>query len=242
MFFTLPLAAASSDLAGASSIAAPDFISYGMSLLPAKWQGLVTSILVLVGALRLAVKPIVVALHAVAAATETRLDDEFVARVESSKGWRTILFLLDYVASVKIVSPARTAETQFFVKLQTGSGGSGPTDHPGATAAASATMAAGLALCFLIAVMCTGCASNVSRQRDISYSESTGKPVRVIDTKISARTLVEAKSELANFKASNTDKTQSLSIGRIANEANSTNTTSGLRELVELLKLLRAAP
>jgi len=72
----------------------------------------------------------------------------------------------------------------------------------------------------------TGCARFVTIQTDISYAE--GKPIRQITTRASAHTLFESKSSLAQFQASQTDKTQSAKVGSLNQE--STN-----QALIELL-------
>lgn len=69
--------------------------------LAAKHPWIVTVLLV-VGTLRLAVKPAFSIWHTYVAATETTKDDEFLEKVETSKWLKWILYALDYVASVKI--------------------------------------------------------------------------------------------------------------------------------------------
>lgn len=61
------------------------------------------TVISVIGLLRLLVKPIFSIAHAVADWSDTPKDDEFLARVESSKILKGILFVLDYVASVKVV-------------------------------------------------------------------------------------------------------------------------------------------
>lgn len=62
----------------------------------------VHSIVAIVGALRLIVKPIVSAARAVAAMTPSKGDDEFLASVETSRGYKIIAFVLDWLASIKL--------------------------------------------------------------------------------------------------------------------------------------------
>lgn len=70
----------------------------------------------------------------------------------------------------------------------------------------------------------TGCARFTTTQTDESYEK--GLIVRRITTKASAATLIESKSALANFKASQTDKTQAASVGSLTQESNATNTVN----------------
>lgn len=247
LIFVLPGNAeemAAAAVAATSSIAAPDFVAYGMSVLPPDWQRIITAFLMFVGAARLAFKPITIAAHKFVASTATAEDDAVLARIEASRFWRVALFVLDYFASVKLPASAGAgaARDSFKVELQTRERVSpGPTDHPGATAAAMFTMAAGLAALLGIAVLATGCASNSQRQYDRSFG-ADGKLQREIETRVSARTVFDAKSELANFKASQTDKTQSIAIGRNAAEASSTNASSTLKDLIRLYLALQGVP
>jgi len=54
------------------------------------------------GSIRIVMKPVMVCLKAIAAATETKKDDELIEQVEASKAYKTISFLLDWVLSVKL--------------------------------------------------------------------------------------------------------------------------------------------
>lgn len=62
----------------------------------------VTAVLV-VGTLRLCVKPIMEIAHAITKATKTDADDKWLDRIESSRAWRYFVFGLDWLASVKLV-------------------------------------------------------------------------------------------------------------------------------------------
>ena len=55
-----------------------------------------------VGLLRLALKPIVSAVREVVAATATKKDDEFVEKVEESRAWGVFVYLLDWLTSIKL--------------------------------------------------------------------------------------------------------------------------------------------
>lgn len=66
-----------------------------------------------------------------------------------------------------------------------------------------------------------GCAHFDTTQIDESYEK--GQLVRRITTKASACTFVEGKSQLSNFKANQTDKTQSATVGSLNQDAGATN-------------------
>ena len=66
---------------------------------------LVSSLLMVIGLLRLLVKPVMAYLHARAAATEETEDDARLDRIERSWWLRALLFALDWGASIK--PPAR---------------------------------------------------------------------------------------------------------------------------------------
>lgn len=62
----------------------------------------VSSILLIVGGLRVVLKPIMVAAKAYVDYTATTSDNEKLAAIESSKLYKTISFVLDYLASIKL--------------------------------------------------------------------------------------------------------------------------------------------
>lgn len=90
---------------------------------------------------------------------------------------------------------------------------------------------------FLGLVLLTGCAQFTTTQTDLSYEK--GQPQRQITTRATARTFFESKSALANFKATQTDKTQSANVGSLNQESGGTNTVGALNAVVELLKTLK---
>lgn len=71
----------------------------------------------------------------------------------------------------------------------------------------------------IAALLLTGCANFRTVQTDISYEN--GLPSREITTKASATTVIAGKSALSNFKASQTDKTQSANVGALTQESDS---------------------
>ena len=55
-----------------------------------------------VGIFRVVFKPIVTAIKMVVAATPTQKDDVVVAEVEASKIWKAVLWIVDYLISIKL--------------------------------------------------------------------------------------------------------------------------------------------
>lgn len=62
----------------------------------------VASILVVVGALRLAVKPLMTLLQLYVKLTPYDQDDKWLESLESSKGYKLFLYLMDWLLSVKL--------------------------------------------------------------------------------------------------------------------------------------------
>jgi len=83
-----------------------------------------------------------------------------------------------------------------------------------------------------------GCARFTTTQSDTSYDD-LGKPLRTITTRASAVTFFEAKSALASFKATQTDKTQTAIVGGLNQEASSTNLTAGIQAVTKLVEALK---
>jgi hypothetical protein len=63
---------------------------------------ILVSILLVMGTLRAVLKPLMALAHAYAASTKSAKDDELVAKVEASKPYKLLSFVLDYVASIKL--------------------------------------------------------------------------------------------------------------------------------------------
>lgn len=84
-----------------------------------------------------------------------------------------------------------------------------------------------------------GCANFTTKQTDTSYDDA-GKPLRAITTKASATTFFDSKSSLASFKANQTDKTQSATVGSLTQETsggtNVANTIDALARFLQTLK------
>jgi hypothetical protein len=89
------------------------------------------------------------------------------------------------------------------------------------------TLLAGCALC--------GCARFSTVQTDTSYDD-TGAITRKITTRASATTFFEAKSALATFRATQTDKTQSASAGGLNQEASATNLVHAIEATSHLIE------
>lgn len=94
----------------------------------------------------------------------------------------------------------------------------------------------GLWLICGLSLSLVGCARFTTNQTDASYEN--GQIVRQVTTKAQAVTVFEAKSALANFKASQTDKTQSASVGSLSQEsAGATNAAAMAGQFLgELIK------
>ena len=75
-------------------------------------------------------------------------------------------------------------------------------------------LAAGLCL--------AGCARFTTTQTDLSYDD-TGKPQRQVTTTVKATAFFAASSDLAKFKALQTDKTQSAAVGALNQRSDATN-------------------
>ncbi len=64
-----------------------------------------------------------------------------------------------------------------------------------------------------------GCARFGTTQKDITYDPATGNKIREITTKASAETLAASKSELAKWKASQSDQKQGAEVGGLTQQA-----------------------
>ena len=83
----------------------------------------------------------------------------------------------------------------------------------------------------LFAAMCAlaGCSTFTTTQIDERVL-SDGSRTK-ITTRASARTLFDAKSQLANFRASQTEKQQGASVGSLSQESNGTNAVAAIQAL-----------
>jgi len=90
----------------------------------------------------------------------------------------------------------------------------------------------------LLAAACllafTGCARFSTTQKDIRNEDGT----TTVTTRASAYTLFSSRSDLARWKASQTEKTQGAEVGGLSQQGG-TNTAATLSALAELLKALQ---
>ncbi len=79
-----------------------------------------------------------------------------------------------------------------------------------------------------------GCASFKTIQ-----TESTNKDgSKLVVTRVAARTLFDAKSDLAKFKAFQSEKTQSATVGALGQESSGTNAVAMLEAMARLAAAL----
>jgi hypothetical protein len=78
----------------------------------------VASLLLLLGALRFVIKPVMTAIHFFVASTESKKDDEMLAKVEHSWLFTGFLFLVDWIASIKL-KPSSTPRSALRVPRST---------------------------------------------------------------------------------------------------------------------------
>lgn len=74
--------------------------------LAAKYPILLT-IAAIMGMARLILKPLMTFLHEMVVVTETKRDDEILAKVETSAVYKGLLFVLDWVFSLKLAKPVK---------------------------------------------------------------------------------------------------------------------------------------
>lgn len=70
-----------------------------------------------------------------------------------------------------------------------------------------------------------GCASFSTTQTDERTNETTGEKTTVT-TRAKSRTFFDSKSKLADFKATQTEKSQSASVGSLSQESSGSNTVN----------------
>ena len=80
---------------------------------------------------------------------------------------------------------------------------------------------AAFAFCIGLFFIGSGCARFATTQTDLSYEN--GQPQRALTTKAAAFTFFSARSQLTNWKASQTDKTQGATVGSLTQESSATN-------------------
>jgi len=65
-------------------------------------QPTVAAILVVMGSCRIVMKPLLVLVHTIVDQTHSQKDEEILNKVENSKVFKTVLFVLDYLFSIKM--------------------------------------------------------------------------------------------------------------------------------------------
>lgn len=85
----------------------------------------------------------------------------------------------------------------------------------------------------VLVVVLTGCSTFTVNQTDISTTLPDGTETRTITSETKARTFFDAKSGLANFKTTQTDKTQSSSVGSLNQEASGSNAVNVVQAVTE---------
>lgn len=95
-----------------------------------------------------------------------------------------------------------------------------------------------------LAAILTGCVSSTSDQQDLSVviAPDGSREERNITSRQTSRGFFDTKSTLRNFKATQTDKTQSTQIGALDSETSSTGAVQTLRIVVEGAKTLAPVP
>lgn len=79
-------------------------------------------------------------------------------------------------------------------------------------------------------IVSAGCARVTTHQTDITTTHEDGTESREITTKASGTTFLAGKQTLANWKASQTDKTQGASVNGLAQEADASNLAKAIAE------------
>ncbi len=91
----------------------------------------------------------------------------------------------------------------------------------------------GAAAC--LSLLACGCAVFTTTQIEAVKTDGA----KIVTTRVRAGTLFDSKSDLAKFKATQTDKTQSAAVGALSQEASGTNAVAFLEALA---KVAAAAP
>lgn len=88
-----------------------------------------------------------------------------------------------------------------------------------------------------LAFLCTGCAGFKTTQID-ERKLADGSYTK-ITTRATSRTLFTSKSDLANFKAQQTEGTQSATVGSLGQTSSGTNAVEALKSLDSILGKIR---
>lgn len=87
-----------------------------------------------------------------------------------------------------------------------------------------------------VAAIC-GCARFGTVQKDLRYDPDTGKLVGEITTKAASYTLFSSRSSLANWKATQSEKSQGAEVGGLSQQGG-TNAVAVLEKIAEIVKAL----
>jgi hypothetical protein len=88
-------------------------------------------------------------------------------------------------------------------------------------------------LILAIALLLCGCSSYQTIQTDSRKEAQDGTAITEIKTTVKARTFFDSKSKLADFKASQTEKSQSTSVGSLSQESSATNVAPVVKAVFE---------
>lgn len=90
---------------------------------------------------------------------------------------------------------------------------------------------------YILALSLAGCASFKTKQ--IDERQLTDGSYTKVSTYAASRTLFTSKSDLANFKASQTEGQQSASVGTLGQSSSGTNAVEALKSLDSILSKVR---
>lgn len=177
----------------------------------------VASLLILIGSLRLLFKPIMSLVRSRIAATPTTDDDAQLQRVMSSWWYQALAWTLDFVASIKIAPPIQPPASR-------------------STAPSMEGVVRSLAL-FCMPVLAVSVMAGCARFKTTQVDErkNPNGESTTISTHVSASTLWTSRSQLANFKASQTEKSQGASVGSLSQESSGTNTVRVIEALRDII-------
>ena len=92
-------------------------------------------------------------------------------------------------------------------------------------------------IAFIAALAMAGCARFKTTQ--IDERKAPDGQITKVSTIVSASTLFTSKSQLANFKASQTERQQGASVGSLSQESSGTNAVRALEALDSILGKVR---
>ena len=91
----------------------------------------------------------------------------------------------------------------------------------------------------LLLTLVVGCARFQTKQTDVSY-DTEGNKTREITTKATAYTLVQSRSELANWEANQDDGSQGAKVGSLNQESSAgTNVVQALDSILKIIEAVK---